>query len=120
MSQRSTRERRRLALRHAGRAQGAGENGAVKSANWWHELMTGWRSRIESDGTQVWELRKAGHVATLLVRKEVSGVELLLTVDGELVRSRQFSPEQQDDLAADLANALGTTRESFEAKGWTA
>jgi hypothetical protein len=101
-------------------ARGAAERDhAVRSANEWNELMRGWTSRVESDGRQVWELRKGEHVAALSVRRAPSGIELVLMVDGDLVRSRVFRGDQSGHLAAELATVIETTRNSFETKGWT-
>jgi hypothetical protein len=43
----------------------------------------------------MWELQKAQHVAALRVKKTTAGMEPLLTVDGELVRSRLFRADEQ-------------------------
>jgi hypothetical protein len=74
----------------------------VRSANEWNELIRGWTSRVESDGEQLWELRNGEHVAALSVRQAVSGIELVRTVDGDLVRSQLFRADDAQ-LAAELA-----------------
>jgi len=92
----------------------------MSSANWWNNIMQGWASSIDGEGAQIWELRKGPHVATLRVRKTPAGVEIVLTVDGELVRSHLFRADEPTELAADMATIIQDTRVSFEAKGWTA
>jgi hypothetical protein len=62
-----------------------------------------------------WQLTKAGHTAGLELRHVGTvGTEIVLLVDGELVKSRLYRSHEQ----AELASAIVATRERFEAKGW--
>jgi hypothetical protein len=79
--------------------------------------MDGWTS-ASSLGVQTWKLQKGQHLAALTVRKVSAGIELVLTVDGQLERSKLYRAEDQRELATELADALEQTRRSFETKGW--
>ena len=64
---------------------------------------------------RVWTLHKGEHAAAIDL-KAVSGigVEIVLTVDGELRKARLFRSHEQ----AELVGAIADTRATFEAKGW--
>jgi hypothetical protein len=60
-------------------------------------------------------LRKDGHEAAIDLRAEPGvGAELVLSMDGELRRTRLYRAHEQ----AELSGAIADTRASFEAKGW--
>ena len=64
---------------------------------------------------RVWTLHKGGHAAAIDL-KAVPGVgaEIVLTVDGELRKTRLFWSHEQ----AKLAGAIADTRTMFEGEGW--
>ena len=63
---------------------------------------------------RVWALGKDGHEAAIDLRAVPGiGAELVLSVDGELRRTRPYRAHEQ----ADLSGALAHTRATFEAKG---
>jgi hypothetical protein len=62
---------------------------------------------------RVWALRKGGHEADLRPVPGI-GAEIILTVDGELRRTRLFRAHEQ----AELSGAIADTRAMFEGKGW--
>jgi hypothetical protein len=77
-----------------------------------------WCRRRERDDLRpqrVWALRKDGREAAIDV-KAVSGIgaEIVLTVDGELRKTRLFRSHEQ----AELVGAITDTRTMFEGKGW--
>ena len=64
---------------------------------------------------RVWALRKDGHETTMDLRAVPGiGAEIVLTVDGELLRTRLYRAHEQ----AELSGAIADTRATFEAKGW--
>jgi hypothetical protein len=64
---------------------------------------------------RAWTLRNREHEAAIDL-KAVPGIgaEIVLTVNGELRRTRLFRSHQQ----AELVGAIADTRATFEAKGW--
>ena len=87
----------------------------MTNADWWARVV---QARTEHDDLlpqRIWTLRKGTSEATIDLRA-VSGVgaEIVLSVDGELRRTRLYrAPEQ-----AELSGAIADTRATFEAKGW--
>ena len=64
---------------------------------------------------RVWTLRKGElEAATDLRPVPGIGAEVVLTVDGELRRSRLYRSHEQ----AELVGGIADTRAMFEAKGW--
>ena len=64
---------------------------------------------------RVWVLHKSGHEAAIDLRAVPGvGAEIVLTVDGELRRTRLYRAHEQ----AELSGAIADTRATFEAKGW--
>ena len=62
----------------------------------------------------MWTLRKDGHEATLDLRAVPGvGAEIILTVDGEMRRTRLYCAHEQ----AELSGAIADTRAMFDAKG---
>jgi hypothetical protein len=64
---------------------------------------------------RVWALRKGEHEAAIDV-KAVPGIgaAIVLTVNGELRKTRLFRSHEQ----AELVGAIADTRTMFEGKGW--
>ena len=64
---------------------------------------------------RLWALRKDGHEAAVDL-KAVPGIgaEIVLTVDGELRKTRLFRSHEQ----AELVGAIANTRAMLEGKGW--
>jgi hypothetical protein len=64
---------------------------------------------------RVWALRKGEHEAAIDL-KAVPGIgaEIVLTVDGEMRKTRLFRSHEQ----AELVGATADTRAMFEGKGW--
>jgi hypothetical protein len=64
---------------------------------------------------RVWTLHKGEHAATIDL-KAVPGIgaDIVLTVDGELRKTRLFRSHEQ----AELVGAIADTRTMFEARGW--
>ena len=76
------------------------------------------QARTERDDLlpqRVWALRKGEHEAAIDL-KAVPGIgaEIVLTVDGELRKTRLFRSHEQAELVA----AIADTRAMFEGKGW--
>jgi hypothetical protein len=88
----------------------------VRSANWWTNVMTGWSACTDRGRGQVWRYRRGAHVATLAVRPLVEGVgqELVLAVDGVVIRTARFGTNDQEALASELARALEEGRDSCD------
>ena len=87
----------------------------MTSADWWARVV---QARTEHDDRlprRVWTLRKGTSEAAIDLRA-VSGIgaEIVLTVDGELRRTRLYRAHEQ----AELSSAIADTRATFEAKGW--
>jgi hypothetical protein len=87
----------------------------VTNADWWARVV---QARTERD-----DLRPSayGRSATASTRarsdlKAVPGIgaEIVLTVDGELRKTRLFRSHEQ----AELVGAIADTRATFEGKGW--
>ena len=67
--------------------------------------------------TRLWTLRRSRHEATLDLRTvPAMGPELLLSVDGDVRRSRLYRPGEGHT----LARSIIAIRELFAAKGWAA
>jgi hypothetical protein len=65
---------------------------------------------------RLWALRKGEHEAAIDL-KAVPGIgaEIVLTVDGDMRKTRLFRSHEQ----AELVGAIADTQAMFEAKGWT-
>ena len=63
---------------------------------------------------RVWALRKGEHEAAIDLTVPGIGAEIVLTVDGELRKTRLFRSHEQ----AELTGAIADTRATFESKGW--
>jgi hypothetical protein len=87
----------------------------MTNADWWARVVQARAAREDLLPQRVWALRKGEHEATIDV-KAVPGIaaEIVITVDGEMRRTRLFRSHEQ----ADLVGAIADTRTTFEAKGW--
>jgi hypothetical protein len=76
------------------------------------------QARTERDDLiprRVSALRKDGHEAAINVRPVPGiGAEIVLTVNGEMRKTRLFRSHEQ----AELVGAIADTRAMFEGKGW--
>ena len=90
----------------------------MTSAEWWAKVKQAREPQQESHVRHVaWRLCLGSHAAELELRDVPRvGVDVVLIVDGDLRRSRLYRSHEQDA----LADAIASTRASFEAKGWTA
>jgi hypothetical protein len=86
----------------------------LTTADWWARVV---QARTEHDDLlpkRVWALQKDGHEAAIDV-KAVPGIgaEIVLTVDGELRRSRLYRSHEQ----AELVGAIADTRARLRGRG---
>ena len=77
------------------------------------------QARTEHDDRlprRVWTLRRGHERGLDRILRAVPGIgaEIVLTVDGELRRTRLYRAHEQ----AELSGAIADTRATFEAKGW--
>jgi hypothetical protein len=88
----------------------------MTNAEWWARVRKSReQSAAEHHHEHAWVLTKGQHTAGLELRQVPGvGAEIVLLVDGELVRSRLYRAHEQ----AELATAIVATRERFELKGW--
>jgi hypothetical protein len=90
--------------------------GNMTNADWWARVVQARTAREDLLPERVWALRKGEHEAAIDL-KAVPGIgaEIVLTVDGEMRKTRLFRSHEQ----AELAGAIADTRAMFECKGWT-
>jgi hypothetical protein len=87
----------------------------MTSAHWWARVVHARTQYADLLPQRVWALRKDGHEAAIDLRAVPGvGAELVLTVNGELRRTRLYRSHEQ----AELSNAIADTRAAFQAKGW--
>jgi hypothetical protein len=88
----------------------------MTNAEWWARVREGReQSTAEHHHEHAGTLTKGQHTAGLEVRQVGTiGTEIVLLVDGELVKSRLYRSHEQ----AELSNAIAATRESFQWRGW--
>jgi len=87
----------------------------VNDAAWWARVVQVRTRHDDLLPQRVWTLRKGEHEAAIDLRAVPGvGAEIVLTVDGELRRTRLYRAHEQ----ADLSGAIADTRAMFEAKGW--
>jgi hypothetical protein len=101
----------RVVLESTGSVAGA----AVNDAAWWARVVQARTERDDLRPQRVWTLHKGERSAAIDV-KGVPGIgaEIVLTVDGEMRKTRLFRSHEQ----AELSGAIADTRATFEAKGW--
>ena len=83
--------------------------------DWWARVFEA-RTKVEDLlPHRVWALRKDGHEAAMAL-KAVPGIgaDIVLSVDGEMRKTRLFRSHEQ----AELVGAIADTRAMFEGKGW--
>jgi hypothetical protein len=90
--------------------------GNMTNADWWARVVQARTAREDLLPERVWALRKGEHEAAIDL-KAVPGIgaEIVLTVDGEMHKTRLFRSHEQ----AELAGAIADTPAAFECKGWT-
>ena len=87
----------------------------MTNADWWARVVQARTNHDDLIPRRVWALRKDGHEAAINVRPVPGiGAEIVLTVDGDLRRTRLFRSHEQ----AELVGAIAETRAMLEAKGW--
>ena len=88
----------------------------MTNADWWARVVQARTERDDLLPQRLWALRKGEHEAAIDL-KAVPGIgaEIVLTVDGELRKTRLFRSHEQ----AELVGAISDTRATFEARGWT-
>ena len=88
----------------------------MSNAEWWGRVVQARTQHADLLPQRIWSLRKDGHEATIDLRAVPGvGAEIVLSVDGELRRTRLYRAHEQ----AELSGAIADTRATFEAKGWT-
>ena len=93
-----------------------GTHTIMTNAEWWARVVQARTQHADLLPQRVWTLRKDGHEAAIDLRAVPGiGAEIVLTVDGELRRTRLYRAHEQ----AELSGAIADTRATFEAKGWT-
>jgi hypothetical protein len=87
----------------------------MNDAAWWARVVQARTQRDDLRPQRVWALRKGEHEGAIDL-KPVPGIgaEIVLTVDGELRKTRLFRSHEQ----AELVGAIADTRTIFEGKGW--
>ena len=87
----------------------------MTDSEWWARVV---KARTEHDDLAPAArvgARKGAHEAAIDVRPVPGiGAEIVLTVDGELRKTRLFRSHDQ----AELVGAIADTRTMFEGKGW--
>ena len=87
----------------------------MNDAAWWARVVQARTERADLLPQRVWILHKGEHAAAIDL-KAVPGIgaEIVLTVNGELRKTRLFRSHEQ----AELVGAIADTRTMFERKGW--
>jgi hypothetical protein len=87
----------------------------MNDAAWWQRVVQTRTKRDDLIRQRVWTLHRGEHAAAIEL-KAVPGIgaEIVLTVDGEMRKTRLFRSHEQ----AELVGAIADTRAMFEAKGW--
>ena len=90
-------------------------NVVMNDAAWWARVVEARAERDDLRPQRVWVLRKDGREAAIDVEAVPGiGAEIVLTVDGEMRKTRLFRSHEQ----AELSGAVADTRAAFEAKKW--
>ena len=87
----------------------------MNDAAWWARVVQARTERDDLRPQRVWTLHKGEHAAAIDL-KAVPGVgaEIVLTVNGEMRRTRLFRSHER----AKLVGAIAETRTMLEARGW--
>jgi hypothetical protein len=87
----------------------------MNDAAWWARVVQGRTERDDLRPQRVWTLHKGEHAAAIDVKAVAGlGAEIVLTVDGEMRKTRLFRSHEQ----AELVGAIADTRAMLEEKGW--
>jgi hypothetical protein len=87
----------------------------LTNADRWARVVQARTERDDLRTQRVWVLRKGEHEAVIdLEAAPGIGAEVVLTVNGEMRKTRLFRSHEQ----AELVGAIADTRPMFEAKGW--
>ena len=86
----------------------------MTNAEWWARVVQARTQRDDLLPQRVWALCKDGHEAAVDLRAVPGiGAELVLSVDGELRRTRLFRAHEQ----AELSGAVADTRAAIRGEG---
>ena len=87
----------------------------MTNADWWARVVQVRTQHDDLIPRRVWTLPKGEQEAAIDLRP-VPGIcaEIVLTVNGELRRSRLYRSHEQ----AELVGAIADTRATFESRGW--
>jgi hypothetical protein len=89
--------------------------GNMTNADWWARVVQARTAREDLLPERVWALRKGEHEAAIDLKAVPGlGAEIVLTVDGEMRKTRLFRSHEQ----AELVGAIADTRAMLEGKGW--
>jgi hypothetical protein len=87
----------------------------MTNADSWARVVQARTERDDLRPQRVWTLHKGEHAAAIHLQAVPGiGAEIVLTVSGELRKTRLFRPHEQ----AELVGAIADTRAIFEWKGW--
>jgi hypothetical protein len=87
----------------------------MTNAGWWVRVVQARTRHADLLPQRMWTLRKGAQEAAIDLRAVPGvGAEIVLSVDGELRRTRLYRAHEQ----AELSGAIADTRARFEAKGW--
>jgi hypothetical protein len=93
----------------------AAETKSVNDAAWWARVVQARTERDDLRPQRVWTLHNGDHAAAIDVKAEPGiGADVVLTVNGELRKTRLFRSHEQ----AELVGAIADTRTMFERNGW--
>jgi hypothetical protein len=87
----------------------------MNDAAWWARVVQARTERDDIRPQRVWTLHKGEHAVAIDLQSVPGiGAEIVLTVDGELRKTRLFRSHEQ----AELVGAIADTRTLLEARGW--
>ena len=87
----------------------------MTNADWWARVVEARPRHEDLLPRRIWTLRQGTSEAAIDLRAVPGiGAEIVLTLDGELRRSRLYRAHEQ----AELSSAIADTRATFEGKGW--
>jgi hypothetical protein len=92
-----------------------GPRPTLTNAEWWARVVEARAAHEDLLPKRVWTLHKGEHAAAIHLQAVPGiGAEIVLTVDGEMRKTRLFRSHEQ----AELVCAIADTRTMFEGKGW--
>jgi hypothetical protein len=87
----------------------------MNDAAWWARVVQARTRHDDLLPQRIWTLRKGTREVTVDLRAVPgAGAEIVLSVDGDLRRTRLYRAHEQ----AELSGAIADTRAMFEGKGW--